>query len=86
MVASVDVVSEEQIIIRLDITILIRRPPKIKESHQILVLAVDISEHLDGCIYPGHHWLRLQDLLSLFREGQDVFSSEGEVGLTVDGG
>ena len=34
----------------LDIASFIGRAPQVKEPHQILVLAMNIAEHLDGCV------------------------------------
>jgi hypothetical protein len=50
VIASVDVVSQEEVVIRLYITVVVRDAPKIKEAHQVLILAVNVAENFDGSI------------------------------------
>ena len=84
VIASVDIITKEEIIVGLDITIFIWSAPKIEESHQILVLTMDVTEYLDGSIYSADHWLGFKNLLSLFSKGQNMFPSESKIGLSVD--
>ena len=48
--ATIDIITEEQVVVTLNIAVIVRVAPKIEESHQILILSVDIAEHFDGSI------------------------------------
>jgi len=84
MVASVNIVTQEQVIVTLDVSIVIWNSPKIKEAHQILILTVDIAEDLDWCINTQHHRLILKHVLALLCQSDDVFSSESEVAISIE--
>ena len=47
MVTLVDVVAEEQVVVRLNVTTICRHPPQLKEAHQLDVLTVEIAKDLD---------------------------------------
>lgn len=85
VVTSINIVTQEEIVVVFDISVLIWCSPKIEESHQILILAMDISEYLHWGVYLQDHWLRLEDFQCLISKRDDVLSSKGEVSLTVDG-
>ena len=84
MVASVNEIAQEKIVVRFDIARLVWCAPKVKEAHEILVLAVDITENFDWSINFKNHGLGFDDLLSLVRQGEDVLSSESKVRLPID--
>ncbi len=84
MIASVDVVTEEQVVEALNIAVFRRRAPQVKESHQILILPVYISEHLDRCFNFKNHGLFLKDLLAFLSQGDDVLSAECKVAIAVE--
>ena len=60
MCASVNIVAQEEVIVALDVAIVVRDAPQIKESHQVLILSVDVTEHFDWCVDAEHHWLFLK--------------------------
>ena len=84
MVSPVDIITQEEIVVGLNITIFIWSTPEIEESHQILVLTVNVAENLDRSINSADHWLGFEHLLSLFSKGQNMFPSESEIGLSID--
>jgi hypothetical protein len=84
MATSINIISQEQIIVAFNITVLIRSTPKIKESHQVLILTMDVTEHLHWGVDLKDHWLCLQDLLGFISESKDVFSSEREESLAIN--
>jgi len=58
--ATINVVPQEQVVITFDVACLRAwRSPQIKEPHQVLVLAMNIPEYLDGSINPQQHRLLL---------------------------
>ena len=63
--SSVDVISQEEVVVALDITVFIRSSPKIEESHQILVLTMDVTKNLDRSVNFEDHWLCFKNFLSL---------------------
>mmetsp|Transcript_762 Transcript_762/g.946 ORF Transcript_762/g.946 Transcript_762/m.946 type:complete len:252 (+) Transcript_762:356-1111(+) len=85
VVTSVHVITEEQIIIRFDVTVFIRGAPEVEESHQILVLTVDVAKHLHGSVHTKDHRLGFKDLCCLVGQSQDVLASESKVSLTFEG-
>jgi hypothetical protein len=84
VVTAVDVVSEEDVVTALDVALLRRNSPKIEEAHKILVLAMDVTENLDGRVNAKYHRLLLKDLLTLIGERDDVLSAEGEVARAIE--
>ena len=44
MVAAVDEIAQEQVVVRLNVSTIVGRAPQIEESHQVLILAVNIAE------------------------------------------
>ena len=84
MIASVDIVTEEQVVKALNVAVFRRRAPQVKEPHQILVLPVNISEHLDRCFNFKNHGLFLKDLLAFLSQSDDVLSAESEVAIAVE--
>ena len=62
--SSVDVISQEEVVVALDITVFIWSSPKIEESHQILVLTMDVTKNLDRGVNFEDHWLCFKNFLS----------------------
>lgn len=50
--ASVHVVSQEQVVVTLNVPCLTWGAPQVEEPHQVLVLTVDISKYFDWCLQP----------------------------------
>ena len=69
MCASVNIVAKEEVIVALDVAIVVRDAPQIKESHQVLILSVDVTEHFDWCVDSEHHWLFLKHAHALVSQG-----------------
>lgn len=84
MIASVDVVTEEQVVEALNIADFRGRAPQVKEPHQILVLPVYITEHLDRCLNFKDHGLFLKELLAFLSKCDDVLSAERKVAVAVE--
>ena len=80
---SVNIVTQEQVVITLDISAVIWDSPQVEEPHQILVLSMDVSEHLDRGINSEHHWLVHEDPLALIGQGDDKLPSEGEEAISI---
>jgi len=59
MCSTINIVTEEQIVVALDITIIVRVSPEIEESHKVLILSVDITEHFNWSIDAKYHGLLL---------------------------
>ena len=83
MATSVDVVTQEEVVVAFDITVLIGSSPEIEEPHQVLILSVDITEDLDRCIDLENHGLSFKDFLGFISQGKDVLPSEREESLAV---
>ena len=83
MCTSIDIVTEEEVIVTLNITIIVGDAPQIEEPHQVLVLPVDVTKDFDWRVDSQHHWLLLKYAHALFSERQDVLSSEGKVAIAV---
>ena len=80
MASTIDVITEEDIVCAVNITRLLRRPPNIEESHEVVIVTVEVSEDLNGwlkvldehrlcCEYLSHLIDELQNLLLLYMEG-----------------
>ena len=64
MVTTIDKVTQEQIVIRLDVAKVVRDAPKIEKAHQILILSVDIAEDFDWSVDTQNHRLVCQNVLA----------------------
>ena len=84
MIASINIIAKENIVVTFDIACFIWNAPKIKEPHQILILAMDISENFNRRINAQHHRLLLDNFLALISQGDDVFAAEGEIARSVE--
>ncbi len=63
LTAFVDVVSEEEVVITTDVAVVVGLAPNVKEPHQVNVVAVKISEYLDGRLERlDQYWLCLKDI------------------------
>ena len=83
MRTSIDIVTEEEVIVTLNIAIIVGDAPPIEEPHQVLVLPVDVTKDFDWRVDSQYHWLLLEHAHALFSERQDVLSSEGEVAIAI---
>ena len=83
MCTSIDIVTEEKVIVTFNIAIIVGDAPQIEEPHQVLVLPVDVTKDFDWRVDSQHHWLLLKYAHALFSERQDVLSSESEVAIAV---
>ena len=83
MISSVYVISEEKVVEALNVPILRWWTPQVKESHQILVLTVNISENLYWGLYLKDHRLFLEYFLAFFSESNDVLSTECKIAVAV---
>ena len=80
VLALVDVVTQEQVIISVDITGVDRSLPDVEESHQVNVGAVEVTHNLSW--RPDvldHDWLSEHNLSALGGKLDDVFSLAGEL-------
>jgi hypothetical protein len=84
MISSVNIISKEEVIKALNVTILLWRSPKVEESHEVLVLTVDVTENLNWRIDSQDHWLLFKNLLTLISQGYDVLSSESKVTIAIE--
>lgn len=79
--ALVDVVSEEKVIIGMDVSVFGWGLPDIKESHQIDILAVQVSNYLRwwSDIF-DHDWLSCEDLSTFIRQLYNMLPLAWEFG------
>ena len=54
MASTIDVIAEEDIVCAVNITCFLRCSPDIEESHEVVIVTVEIAEDLDG-------WLKVLD-------------------------
>lgn len=80
VLTSIDVVSEEQVVISMDVSFFRGFLPNIKESHQIDVASVDVSEYFDRRtdIF-NYHRLKCKYLTNLVGKFNDVLSLAREL-------
>ena len=83
MRTSVHIVAEEEIIVALDIAIIVGNTPEVEESHQILILPMDVAKDFDRCIDSKDHWLILEDTHALIGKRENVLPPEREVAIAV---
>ena len=83
MVAAVYVVAQEQVVVALDVSVVIRDSPEIEKTHQILVLSVNVTEYFDWRVDTQHHRLLLQHALTFLGECNNVFSTERKITVPV---
>jgi len=84
VVATVDVVTQEEVVVTFDVTVLVRDSPEIEESHQVLVLPVNVTEDFDWSVDTKHHWLLLKDSLALLSQGDNMLTTECKVTITIE--
>lgn len=85
MVALVDVVAEEQIIVRFNIATICRHSPQLKEAHQLDVLTVEITKDLDRrSNILNHSRLSSQHLCALISKVYDVLSLAWELSVRLN--
>jgi len=71
----VDVVTQEEVVISMDITSVGWSLPDIEESHQIYILTVEITNNLDWWSdFLNHDWLSSQDLCAFVCQLDNVLS------------
>ena len=83
MSTSINIVTQEEVVVTFDITAVIGNSPKVKEAHQVLVLTVDISKDFDWCVNTKHHRLILENAYGLICKGDDVLSAERKIAITI---
>ena len=84
MTASINIVTKEQVIEAFNVSVLAWAAPQIEESHQVLVLSMNVSEYLDRCVDSEYHWLLFEHFLALFRKSNDMLASESEIAIAVE--
>lgn len=66
--ASIHVVTQEEVVVTFNVATVVRDAPKVEESHQVLVLTVDVAEDLDRSIDSQNHRLFLENPHALVSE------------------
>ena len=81
----VDVVAQEQVVKTIDIAVLARGSPNVEETHQVNVVAVDVTKNFDWWLKTtDNSRLLLKDILALTNQLQDLLSLEREVTHGLD--
>lgn len=71
----VDIVTQEKVVISMDITSVGWSLPDIEESHQVYILTVDITNNLDWWSdFLNHNWLSSQNLCAFVCQLDNVLS------------
>jgi len=83
MISPVNVVTEEKVVVRFDVAVVVGNSPQVEEAHQVLVLTVHVPEHFDGRFAPQHHRLLFEDLLTCVCQRYNVLTAEGKVPTAV---
>ena len=79
LTAAVDVIAEEDIVEAANITSLLRRLPNVKEAHQSVVVAVDVTKDLDRRLQLlDKHRLLLEDLADLVDQLEHLLTLDVE--------
>lgn len=84
MITSINIITKEQVVITLNIAIIIRNAPQIEESHQVLVLAVHIAEHLYWSVHSEDHGLFFKYALTLLSKRNNVFTTERKITIPIE--
>lgn len=81
----VDIVTQEEVVVSMDITSVGWSLPDIEESHQIYILTVDITNNLDWWSdFLNHNWLSSQDLCAFVCQLDNVLSLAWELTTWFD--
>ena len=83
VVAPVDVVAQEQVVVALDVAVVVRNAPQVEEPHEVLILAVNVAEHFDRRVHSQNHRLLFEHALALLSKCYDVLSTESKVPVPV---
>lgn len=77
--ALVDIVPEENVVMSVNVTVIRRYIPDVKEAHQVDILSMEITKDLAGRPQiVDNDWLSSQDLTNLVGEFDNVLTLDRE--------
>ena len=79
LTSTIDVIAQEDVVKATNVTCLLRRPPNIKESHQAIVVAMQIAKYFDRWLQVlDQHGLLLEDLHDLIDQFDHMLFLDNE--------
>lgn len=85
LTAFIHIVAQEQVVVSIHVSAVLWGFPDVKETHQVNVVAVQISEDLQGGLQGfNYNWLGLQDVEAFWNQLQDLFPFKTKASKRLD--